>query len=168
MHGFGKRGPIALIVSSVASTTPRLPDRVVALANWFLRSSYAALRAARCALLLLARGGMSLFALSASVSSCPLFRWSSLATISDFTVVDDAPGFCGPKTRVGKRNSASNAASCRTFPCISTALFMRPVTTGRSCDRLGLGRFTADWHPDVLMCSGVKSGCAQQNSTCDV
>jgi len=28
-----------------------------------------------------------------------------------------------------------------------------------------LGRFTVDWHPDVLMCSGVKSGCAQHNST---
>ena len=27
---------------------------------------------------------------------------------------------------------------------------------------------TADWHPDVLRCKGVKSGWAQQNSTATV
>ncbi len=30
---------------------------------------------------------------------------------------------------------------------------------------LGLGMLTADWHPDVLRCKGVKTGWEEQNST---
>ncbi len=48
----GKKGPMAFMVSSVASATPRLPDSDVALENWFFQISCAARRAALRALLL--------------------------------------------------------------------------------------------------------------------
>jgi len=58
---------MAFMVSIVASATPRLPESVAALENWFFRISCAARRVARCALLLRGGGRVALRALAASL-----------------------------------------------------------------------------------------------------
>ena len=91
--GSGNRGPIALIVSSVAFATPSLPDSAAARANWFFRISCAAMRAAYSALDLLDGGRVASLALAASKPSCPLSQRSKRAATSVFTAVAEAPGF---------------------------------------------------------------------------
>ena len=153
------------IVSGVASATPRVPASAAALANWFLRSSWAA-RLAALWDLLLPEGGLILArALSARTSNCPLFHRSRREVISALTAEDDAPGFWGPSTSVGNRNKASHAASRKVSPRVSAALLKRSVATGSRAARLGFGIATADRQPDSLMCKGVKLGCWLQNST---
>ncbi len=159
---------MALMVSAVAFATPRLLSNAAALENWFFRTSCAALRAALWPLLLPDNGLTALLARAARVSSSPLFQRSKRAAISVFTLVAEAPGFCGPRTNVGKRNKASHAASRSSTPRTSAALFSKSVITGSSWGMPGLGMLTADWHPDILKCKGVKSGWAQQNSTAAV
>ena len=156
---------MAFMVSSVAAATLRLLDNAAARENWFFRISCAARRAARCALLLRDRGRMALRALAASVSSWPLFQSSRRVVTSVLTAIAEAPGFSGPRTKVGKRNRASQAASRRVVPQTSAALVSKSVITGSSWCMLSLGMLTDDWHPDVLRNKGVKSGWEQQNST---
>jgi hypothetical protein len=98
---------MAFMVSSVASATPRLPALAAARENWFFRISCAGRRAALCALLLRDGGRVVPRALAASVSSWPLFQRSNRVVTSVLNVVAKAPGFCGPKTKVGKRKRAS-------------------------------------------------------------
>ena len=123
---------MAFMVSSVASATPRLPDSVAARENWFFLISCAVRRVARCVLLLRDGGRIVLRALSVSVSRWPLFQSSSRVAISALTAVAEAPGFCGPKTKVGKRKRASHAASRRTVPLTSAALVSRSVIAGNN------------------------------------
>ena len=47
---------------------------------------------------------------------------------------------------------------------MSAALLKSSVRTYNKAKMVGFGMVTADWHPDVRMCSGVKSGCILQNS----
>jgi hypothetical protein len=77
-------------------------------------------------------GQIVLRALAASVSMWPLFQSSNRVFTSAFTVVAEAPGFCGPMTKVGKRKRPSQAASRRTVPPTSAALVSSSVITGSS------------------------------------
>jgi len=131
-------------VSCVASATPRLHANVAALANWFFLNSCDARRATLCDLLLPEGRRMAAFALVAKISSCPLFHSSHLCVISALTAADDASGFWGPRTSVGKRNKASQAASLSTSSVMPVALVSRSVMTGMITGRHGLGRATAD------------------------
>jgi hypothetical protein len=108
---------------------------------------------------------MLALALAAKTSSCPLFHRSRREAISDLTAEEDAPGFCGPKTSVGNKNSASQAASRSASPRMSAALMKRSVATGGSATTQGFGIATADKHPDSRMWKGVKCGFLLQNST---
>ncbi len=108
---------------------------------------------------------MLALALAANTSSLPLFHRSRREAISDLTAEEDAPRFCGPRTRVGKRNNASQAASRRISPRVSAALLKRSVATGSRAATHGFGIATADRQPDSRMWRGVKSGCWLQNST---
>ena len=123
---------MAFMVSSVASATPRLPDSDAARENWFFRIICAARRAARCALLLRDGGRIVLRALADNVSSWPLFQRSRRVVTSALTIVAEAPGFCGPKTKVGNKQRASQAASRRTVLLTSAALVINSVITGSS------------------------------------
>ena len=123
---------MAFMVSSVASATPKLPDSAAARENSFFQISCAARRAARCALLLRDGGRIVLRALAAIVSSWPLFQRFRRVVTSALTVVAEAPGICGPMTKVGKRKRASQTASRRTLPLTSPALVSNSVITGSS------------------------------------
>ncbi len=111
---------------------------------------------------------MLAIALAAKMSKCPLFQRSSRAATSVLTAEEEAPGFCGPKTRVGNRNNASHAASRNASPLMSAALLKSSVSIGSKAGILAFGIANANWQHDVFMCIGVKSGCKEQNSTAAV
>ena len=94
-----------------------------------------------------------------------MYHRSRREAISDLTAEEDALGFCGPRTRVGKRKSASHAASRKFSPRMSAALVKRSVATGSNAATHGCGIDTADRQPDSRMWGGVKSGCMLQNPT---
>ncbi len=105
---------------------------------------------------------MLALALTSRASRCPLFQRSKRAAISALTAEEEAPGFWGPRTKVGNKNMASHATFRRLSPVMFAALLKSSVSTGNRVGRLGLGTATADWHPDNFICSGVKSGCKLQ------
>jgi hypothetical protein len=87
---------------------------------------------------------MLALALAARVSRCPLFQRSKRAAISVLTAEEDAPGFWGPRIKVGNKNNASQAAPRRLSPLMSVALLKSSVSTGSRAGRLGLGMVTDD------------------------
>ena len=105
------------------------------------------------------------YALVDKTSRWPLFHRSRRVATSALTAEEEAPGFWGPSTKIENKESASHAALRSNSPRISAALLNRSVTTGINAITLGFGIATADWQPDILICIGVMSGCAKQNST---